>query len=97
MTGLRVFETQIPGAHVARGLSQATSQTFTVIALWFMPLAGAIAIGFSAPLFAALISILWLKERADGPRIAALAAGFLGVLVVTRPGADSFRPAGSSR
>ncbi len=91
MTGLGVFATQKPGAHVARGLSQATSQTFTVIALWFMPLAGAIAIGFSAPLFAALLSILWLKEKADTPRIAALVAGFLGVLVVTKPGAESLQ------
>ena len=91
VTGLRVFATHRPGAHVARGLSQATSQTFTVIALWFMPLAGAIAIGFSAPLFAAILSILWLKEKADAARIAALGAGFVGVIVVTRPGADSMQ------
>ena len=89
MTGLSVFSTRIPRAHLARGCSQAVSQTFTVIALWFMPLAGAVAIGFSAPLFAALIAILFLHERADGPRFAALGAGFLGVLIVTRPGADS--------
>jgi drug/metabolite transporter (DMT)-like permease len=91
VTGFGVFATRKPGAHLARGLSQATSQTFTVIALWFMPLAGAIAVGFSAPLFAAILSTLWLKERADGARIAALAAGFLGVLVVTRPAADSMQ------
>jgi drug/metabolite transporter (DMT)-like permease len=68
--GLEAFATRRPGAHVARGLSQAVSQTFTVIALWFMPLAGAIAISFSAPLFAALISLVWLKERADLARLA---------------------------
>src|SRR5208337_3363277 len=85
-TGLAAFATRRPGAHVARGLSQAVSQTFTVIALWFMPLAGAIAISFSAPLFAALISIIWLRERADAPRLMTLGVGFLGVLAVTRPG-----------
>ncbi len=89
--GLAAFATRRPGAHVARGLSQAVSQTFTVIALWFMPLAGAIAISFSAPLFAAVISLVWLKERADFARLAALVVGFLGVLVVTRPGADSLQ------
>jgi drug/metabolite transporter (DMT)-like permease len=89
--GLEAFATRRPCAHVARGLSQAVSQTFTVIALWFMPLSGAIAISFSAPLFAALISLVWLKERADPARLAALAVGFLGVLVVTRPGADSLQ------
>ena len=91
MRGLTVFATRRPFAHVARGLSQATSQTFTVIALWFMPLAGAIAIGFSAPLFAALISIVWLKERCDAPRLMTLVVGFAGVLVVTRPGADALQ------
>src|SRR5271165_4271862 len=88
-TGLAAFATRRPGAHVARGLSQAVSQTFTVIALWFLPLAGATAISFSAPLFAALIALVWLKERCDWPRAAALAAGFAGVLVVARPGASS--------
>ena len=90
-TGLAAFATRRPGAHVARGLSQAVSQTFTVIALWFLPLAGATAISFSAPLFAALIALVWLRERCDWPRAAALAAGFAGVLVVARPGANSIQ------
>jgi drug/metabolite transporter (DMT)-like permease len=54
-----------------------------------MPLAGAIAIGFSAPLFAALVSIVFLKERAGFARWSALLVGFLGVLIVTNPGANS--------
>ena len=88
-TGLSVFATRRPRDHLARGLSQAVSQTFTVIAISLMPLAGATAINFSAPLFAALLSIVWLKERADAARWAALLAGFLGVLIVTNPGANS--------
>jgi drug/metabolite transporter (DMT)-like permease len=90
-TGLAVFATKRPRDHIARGLSQSISQTFTVIALWLMPLAGAIAINFSAPLFAALVSIIFLKERAGAVRWAALVIGFFGVLVVTNPGADSLQ------
>ena len=90
-TGLSVFATKRPRDHVARGLSQSISQTFTVIALWLMPLAGAIAINFSAPLFAALVSIIWLKERAGPVRWAVLFIGFFGVLIVTNPGADSLQ------
>ena len=88
-TGLAVFATRRPRDHLGRGLSQAISQTFTVIAISLMPLAGATAINFSAPLFAALLSIVWLKERADTARWAALIVGFLGVLIVTNPGANS--------
>ncbi len=89
VTGLGVFATQRPGTHVARGLSQSISQTFSVIAFMLMPLAGAIAINFSAPLWSALLSIVWLKERAGPARWIALLSGFFGVLIVANPGADS--------
>jgi drug/metabolite transporter (DMT)-like permease len=89
VTGFAVFATRRPRDHIARGLSQSISQTFTVIAFWLMPLAGAIAINFSAPLFSALIAIIFLKEQAGAARWVALLSGFLGVLVVTNPGADS--------
>ncbi len=89
VTGLSVFATRRPGEHIARGLSQSISQTFSVIAFMLMPLAGAIAINFSAPLFSALLSIVWLKERAGAARWIALLAGFFGVLIVANPGADS--------
>ncbi|MFL6797764.1 MAG: DMT family transporter [Xanthobacteraceae bacterium] len=87
--GVAVFATRRPRDHIARGLSQSISQTFTVIAFWLMPLAGAVAINFSAPLFSALIAIVFLKERAGAARWSALLLGFLGVLVVANPGADS--------
>ena len=89
VTGLSVFATRRPRAHIARGLSQSISQTFTVIAFYLMPLAGAIAINFSAPLFSALIAIIWLRERAGPVRWTVLVSGFIGVLIVADPGADS--------
>ncbi len=89
VTGLSVFATRRAGAHLARGLSQSISQAALLIAFSLMPLAGAVAINFSAPLFAAVVSIVWLKERAGFVRGGALVIGFLGVLIVTNPGANS--------
>lgn len=89
--GSAVFRTSKPGAHVMRGLSQAVSQTLTVAALGLMPLASVTAIGFSAPLFAAIVAILVYRERADAVRWAALIIGFIGVLIVTRPGAATLQ------
>jgi len=89
VAGLAVFATQRPRDHLARGISQSISQTFTVLAFSLMPLAGAIAINFSAPLWSALLSALWLKERAGRARWSALLTGFVGVLIVADPGADS--------
>ena len=91
VTGFAVFATKRHGAHIARGLSQSISQTFTVIAFSLMPLAGAIAINCSAPLWAALLSIIWLKERAGPARWTVLLTGFSGVLIVANPGADSIQ------
>src|SRR5579863_8613257 len=89
VSGLAVFATRRPLDHLARGLSQSISQAALLIAFSLMPLAGAVAINFSAPLFAALVSIVWLKERAGYVRGTALVIGFLGVLIVTDPGANS--------
>jgi drug/metabolite transporter (DMT)-like permease len=89
MHGLSVFHTRKAKAHVLRGLSQSVSQTFSVLAFALMPLAGAIAINFSAPLWAALVAIIWLNERAGAARWIALIAGFMGVAIVANPGMDS--------
>jgi drug/metabolite transporter (DMT)-like permease len=90
LTGLDVYATHRARDHLARGFSQATSQTLFALAFTLMPLASAVSINFSAPLFAALVSILWLKERANLARWGALLIGFIGVLIVARPGAGSF-------
>ena len=90
-TGLAVFRTHRLGHHVMRSVSQGFSQTFLLIAFSLMPLASAIAINFSAPLFATLVSALLLKEAVGLARWAALLVGFCGVLIVTHPGAETFQ------
>jgi drug/metabolite transporter (DMT)-like permease len=89
VSGLSVYATHRPRDHILRGLSQTISQAALLIAFSLMPLAGAVAINFSAPLFAAVVSIVWLKEPAGLARGAALLIGFAGVLIVTNPGANS--------
>jgi drug/metabolite transporter (DMT)-like permease len=90
-SGLAVLHTRRPGAHVLRSMSQFTSQSLLLIAFSMMPLASATAINFSAPLFAALASVVFLKESVGPARWAALVVGFLGVLIVTNPGSDTFQ------
>ncbi|HEY7666279.1 MAG TPA: DMT family transporter [Xanthobacteraceae bacterium] len=90
-TGLGVFRTRRLRHHVLRSVSQGFSQTFLLIAFSLMPLAGAIAINFSSPLFATLVSALLLKETVGLARWAALLVGFCGVLIVANPGAEAFQ------
>jgi drug/metabolite transporter (DMT)-like permease len=90
-TGLLVFRTARLIDHFGRSVTQTVAQSCIVIAFGLMPLAGATAINFSAPLFATLFAALWLKERVGVVRGLALVVGFVGVLLVAAPGADSFR------
>lgn len=90
-TGLSVFRTRRLPTHLGRNAAQGMAQSLFVLALGLMPLAGVVAINFSAPIFAALAAALWLHERIGRARGAALLVGFAGVLLVASPGADSFR------
>jgi drug/metabolite transporter (DMT)-like permease len=90
-TGLAVFRTRRLSSHLMRSISQSFSQTFLLIAFSMMPLASAVAINFSAPLFATLASIILLTERVQPVRWATLAIGFCGVLIVAQPGPDTFQ------
>ena len=89
-TGLAVFHTRRLKGHLLRGVSQSTSQTFLLIAFSLMPLASAVAINFSAPIFATLASIVFLREAVGVARWSAILVGFLGVMIVTSPGTDTF-------
>jgi drug/metabolite transporter (DMT)-like permease len=91
VTGLAVFRTKRLRDHMVRGISQSCAQTFLIIAFSLMPLASAVAINFSAPLFATVAAIAFLKETVGPVRWGALIIGFLGVLLVTSPGIDTFQ------
>jgi drug/metabolite transporter (DMT)-like permease len=91
LTGLAVFRTKRLRDHMVRGISQSCAQTFLVVAFSLMPLASAVAINFSAPLFATVASIVFLKETVGPVRWGALIVGFLGVLLITSPGVDTLQ------
>ncbi len=61
--------------------------------LRYLPLAEASAIAFLAPVFVVVLSGPILGERAPRARWASAIAGFLGVLIVLRPGSAVFHPA----
>lgn len=65
--------------------------TFLYLAALFnLPLANATAINQASPLMIALLARLFLRERVDGARWAAIAVGFTGVLMVIQPRAEGF-------
>jgi len=61
-------------------------------AIGHLPLSQAISLSYSTPLFVTVLAVLWLGEKVRARRWAAVAAGFIGVLVILRPGSSHFSP-----
>ncbi|MEM1273940.1 MAG: DMT family transporter [Pseudomonadota bacterium] len=74
------------GLHTARNIAHFTGQNLWFYAVTVVPLAQVFAIEFTSPLFVIALAALFLGERLTWMKIAAGLIGFLGVLVVLRPG-----------
>lgn len=88
--GVAVLKTERLGLHTLRGALNAGAMLVYFWAISLAPLATVSAINFTAPLFATLLAILILGEAVGMRRWAALAVGFLGTLVIVRPGGEVF-------
>ena len=94
--GFSVFHTKSPGVHLTRTVCAAISLNLTYYALANLPLATAISLSFTRPLFMILIAMAFLGEIVRWRRGLATIVGFIGVLVVLGPhGLDSL-PAASA-
>ena len=80
------MRTSRPGLHVLRGCLNAVAMLSFFYAVTVTPLATVAALGFTAPLFAALLAIPFLGERPGWRRWVGLLVGFIGALVIIRPG-----------
>lgn len=59
-------------------------------ALGHLPLAQAVSLTYSSPLFVTIAAVIFLHEQVRARRWTAVILGFIGVLVIVRPGTDSF-------
>jgi len=80
------IRTSRPGLHVLRGCLNAVAMLSFFYAVTITPLATVAALGFTAPLFAALLAVPVLGERPGWRRWLGLVVGFIGALVIIRPG-----------
>ncbi|CTQ54040.1 carboxylate/amino acid/amine transporter [Roseibium album] len=80
-----------PAAHLLRGVIWLGAATLFFTSLKFLELAEATALVFAAPVFVTALSALVLKEQVGWRRWMAVLGGFLGVLIVVRPGAATFQ------
>src|SRR6202453_4721357 len=88
----RVLLARRPGLQVVRSLLLFGSTMANFLALRQLQLAETSTISFLQPMFVALLAGPLLGERVGGARLVAIAVGFLGVLIATRPGTHAFQP-----
>lgn len=75
-----------PGLWLLRAMCGAIGNLTSVLAFTTLPMAEAFALIFLMPIFITVLSVVILKERVHWRRWTAVVVGFLGVLVVLRPG-----------
>lgn len=84
--GVKPLRTQRFGLHLARALINVVAMLLFFMGLFLTPIAKVQALGFTAPLFASLLAVFFLGERVLLWRWSALVVGFIGALIIVRPG-----------
>ncbi len=87
------LKTERLGLHLWRALLMVVRGGTLVVAIKLIPLAEATALIFTSPLFATMLAAAFLRDAVGPRRWLALAVGFVGVLVIVRPGLAAISPA----
>jgi drug/metabolite transporter (DMT)-like permease len=79
--------------HALRNSVHFVGQYTWALALTLLPFATVFALEFTMPMWVALLAVPLLGERMTTSRIGSIVLGFVGVMVIVRPGLASFQPA----
>lgn len=90
--GLGNLRTQRWRVHLIRSLCGLAAMYCFFIAVGHLPLAEAVLLKYSSPLFIAVIALLWLGETPTVAVVAAIVLGFAGVTLVLQPGFGELNP-----
>ncbi len=88
-----LLRTRRIGLHALRNSVHFAAQYAWALSITLLPLGTAFALEFTMPAWLALFATWLLGERMTASRTGAIALGFLGALVILRPGLQSFQPA----
>ncbi len=88
-TGWSRVRTHRLGAHAARNLAHFAGQYGWFLGIALIPLTEVFAIEFTTPMWTAVFAALLLRERLTPLRAAGTVVGFLGTIVILRPGLDA--------
>lgn len=81
-----ILRTKRIGLHALRGIINIIAMLMFFTALSISPIAKVTALSFTAPIFMAILAVLVLRERFRIYRWLAILSGFIGMLIILRPG-----------
>ena len=90
-SGINSIKTKKPVRHFVRAFSAVGCVVLYIFGIKYLLLSENIAIAHSAPIIAALLAVPILGEKIGIHRILAIIIGFIGVLVIIKPGTDLFQ------
>ncbi|KZM49122.1 DMT family transporter [Labrenzia sp. OB1] len=93
MGGPAALRSYRPAAHLLRGILWLGAATLFFTGLSLLELAEATALVFAAPIFMTALSAVLLREQVGWRRWFAVVIGFVGVLIIVRPGTGTFQTA----
>ena len=83
--GFRAMKTRHPWRHVWRNVVHYGAQYAWLVAVTLIPLAQVISIEFTMPIWTAVLAVLFIGERMNRWKVAAIVLGLVGVLIIVRP------------
>ncbi|MDC0226593.1 DMT family transporter [Alphaproteobacteria bacterium] len=89
-SGFKKLKTKKPIRHFVRAFSAVGCVVFYIFGIKYLLLSENIAIAHSAPIIAALLAVPILGEKIGFHRSLAILIGFIGVLIIVKPGTDFF-------
>ena len=89
-TGFGAMRTDKWRIHLIRNTIHYGAQFGWFLGISLLPLATVFAIEFTTPIWAVLMAVVFLKEKMTVGRTVAIGLGFIGVLIILRPGAEVF-------
>ena len=90
-SGIESLKTKKPIRHFVRAFSSVGCVVLYIFGIKYLLLSENIAIAHSAPIIAALLAVPILGEKIGIHRVAAIVIGFIGVLIIVKPGTDLFQ------
>jgi len=84
--GYRSLKTRRLSGHVTRSVTGLAAMYCFFYAIAHLPLAEAVLLNFSSPIFTTIIALLWLGEEATRKLLLAIAIGFSGICLILKPG-----------